>query len=186
MAVYLDIAASILIGSLLLLMIMSFNVEMVESGHINNLYAITQRNGFEFQEILRNDLKNIALNVPDTTVILEADSIQLKFKTDLGMDGSVDSVLYEFKKDDLASAGFTENPRDQMLIRRVNINNDETFPIGFINFRFTLYDVNGGETAVLDNIRQIGYSYYIESPFSYYGEFPGIYIQGRVYLKNLE
>jgi len=185
MNVYLDIVFSIIIGSMLLLMILAYNFDMVETSSINNMYFAIQKNGFDLQEILRYDFRKIGLGVPDTSAVLSiADSTQVKFKTDLDLDGSINEIHYYLG--DLSSADFTENPNDKLLYRKVDSNPPETYSIGLIDFNFTYYDENGGSTIILDDIRQLEYNYYLESTFGYNGEYPGMFIRGRINLKNLD
>ena len=184
MSVYLDILFSIVIGSPLLLMILTYNYSMMETNHINNMYSSVQKNGYEFQEILRNDFRNIGLFVPDTSAVFSiADSNQVKFKSDIDMDGSVNEIHYDIGS--AGSAGFTENPDDRTLDRIVDGAPAETYSIGCIDFDFIYYDENGIQTVDLEEIKQIEYRYYLESTFGYNGEYPGIYIKGRIDLKNI-
>ena len=84
MASLLDIALSILLGMMLMLMILNYNNDMIETNFMNNLYYATQKNGYEFQEILQYEFRNIGLGVADpSTAIMIADSSRIKFKTDL-------------------------------------------------------------------------------------------------------
>jgi len=185
MNVYLDIVFSIIIGSMLLLMILAYNFDMVETSSINNIYYTTQRNGFDLQEIVRNDFRKICYGVPDTSAIFSiADSNQVKFKTDFDYDGSINEIHYYLGS--LSSADFTENPNDRLLYRQVDGNTPETYSVGLINLNFTYYDENGGSTIILDDIRQLEYNYYLESTFGYNGEYPGMFIRGRINLKNLD
>ena len=185
MGTYIDIIGSIFLGSLLLLMILAYNYDMVDKNHINNMYLNVQRNGLDFQEILNYDLKNIGLGIPDTTIaFVIGDSNKIKYKSDLGLDGNINEIYYY--TGDLSSAGFTENPNDVVLYRKVDNNPIETFSIGLINIRFNYYDRDGNETAILADIKHIGYSFYLESTFGYNGEYPGIFIRGRKKPKNID
>lgn len=183
MTAYLDVMFSIVLGSLLLLMILAYNFDMVDQNIINNMYLNVQSTGIGFQEILKYDLKKIGLGVPDTTVaFIIADSNQIKFKADIDLDGSINEIHYY--AGDLNSADFTENPNDMLLYHRVD-DNPYGFSIAVTGIRFNYYDKDGNETATLADIRHIGYSFYLESTFGYNGEFPGIYIRGRIKPKNI-
>lgn len=185
MTALLDVMFSIVVGSLLLLMILAYNFDMVDQGYINNMYLNVQSTGIGFQEILKYDFKKIGLGVPDTTVVfIIADSNQIKFKADLDLDGSINEVHYY--AGDLNSAGFTENPNDMLLYWKVDNDPVEHFSIGMTAIRFNYYDKDGNETAVLADIKHIGYSFYLESTFGYNGEFPGIFIRGRIKPKNIK
>jgi len=185
MAALLDVMFSIVLGSLFLLMILAYNFDMVDASHINNMYLNVQSTGIGFQEILKYDLKKIGLGVSDSTVVFTiANTNQIKFKTDLDLDGSINVVHYY--TGDLSSADFTENPNDMLLYRKVDNNPVEHFSIGMTDIRFNYYDMDGNETAILADIRHIGYSFYLESTFAYDGEYPGIYIRGRIKPKNIK
>jgi len=184
MGAYFDIVLSILIGTSLLLMIFLFNIGMIETGHKNNMYYATQKTGFEFQEILRDDLIRIGLNVPDTAaVFISADSNQIEYNTDYNLDSNIVKIKYYLGS--TSSADFTENPNDKLLYRKVNNDPPVSFSIGLINFNFTYYDASGNQTANLNEIEQVGYNFYLESTYEYDNEYPGIYIDGRINLKNV-
>ena len=52
MGSHLDIALSILLAMMLILMIFNYNNDMVDANFINNLYYAAQKHAYEFQEIL--------------------------------------------------------------------------------------------------------------------------------------
>ena len=69
MGAFFDIALSILVGSLLLLMIVSYNNDMIETNGINGMYSIVQQAGMDFQDIFKNDLRKIGMGVPEGTAV---------------------------------------------------------------------------------------------------------------------
>ncbi|MFC1492852.1 hypothetical protein ACFL6O_02755, partial [candidate division KSB1 bacterium] len=129
MASHLDIALSILLGMMLMLMILNYNNDMVEANFINNLYYSAQKNGYEFQEILQYEFRNIGLGIADpATAIMIADSTQIKFKTDMGLDGSENDVHYYLGAANSATA--TENPNDRTIFIKVDAGAPEEYYIG--------------------------------------------------------
>jgi len=185
MATYLDLVLSFIVGSMLIVMIMTFNNDLVDNNNINNMYLSVQENGMIFQDILRNDLKRCGLFVPDSmTTFTIADTNQVRFWADIDLDGSPNEVFYYVG--DVSSAGFTENPNDIMLYRQIDSNPVETYSIGMLNLNFNYYDEDGNQTTVLSEIKEIEYTYNLESTFGYDEEYPGIYIEGRIKLKNVD
>ena len=185
MGAFFDIALSILVGSLLLLMIVSYNNDMIETNGINGMYSIVQQAGMDFQDIFKNDLRKIGMGVPEgTAVFLDADSNLLRFNADLDLDGSLNQIIYYIGN--TTTANFTENPNDRMLFRRVDAGAIENYTYGIVDFSLIYYDEDGIQTTTLNDIRQVEYRCYMESTFGYGGEYPGIYVRGRIKPKNLD
>ncbi len=185
MSVNLDIILSIIFGSLVLLMIAAFNMDLVENSGQNSMSLAVQKTGFDFQEILRRDLRNAGFRVPGASgKIVLADSTQIKFKVDLGMDGSVNEVHYYL--DDVSSAAFTGNPNDRILYRKIDSQPPEVFSIGLREMVYQFINSQGIETLITDSIRQVGYRAWLESTESYDGTYAGIEIRDRINLKNLK
>ncbi|MCP4726272.1 MAG: hypothetical protein GY863_14605 [bacterium] len=184
MSAYLDVVFSIFLASLLLIMIIGYNNDLVEKNYINNMYLNVQQVGIDLKELLNYDLKSISLGITDTTIVFViADSNTIKFKTDLGLDGSINEIYYYIG--DVASAGSTENPNDKILYRQIDGNPVESYSIGLIDLQFSYFNISGNQTSVLADIVQIEYSFSIENTFSYNGEYPGMYLQGRIRPKNI-
>lgn len=185
MGVFLDIALSILVGSMVLLMILTFNNDMIENNNINGMYGAVQKTGMDLNDILKYDLVRIGLLVPESTVkFIIADSNEIKFKSDFDLDGNVNEIHYYVG--DLSSAGSSENPNDKILYRKIDDDPVEDYSLGLISLSFTYYDDDGNETSTLNEIRQIEYSFYLESTFVFNEQYPGIYMRGRIKPKNLE
>jgi len=184
MGVFLDIALSVLLGSALILLILTYNFDMVDTNNINNLYRISQKNGIDFQDIMKNDFKKIGLGISvSDSVFTIADSNEIKFRTDLNLDGSINEIHYYLG--DVNSANFTENPEDKIFYRRIDNDPVENNTFGLISLNFTYFDENGNQTTNLNEIKQIRYTFYIESTFQYNNQYPGIYLRGRIKPKNL-
>lgn len=184
MGAYLDVIFSIVLGSMLLLMILGYNFDLVDTNHYNSMYMNVQNTGITFKEIFKNDIKKIGLGVPDTTnVFVIADSNEIKFRVDLNLDSSINEIHYYLG--DLSSTSFTSNPNDKILYRKVDNNPPETFSIGLTNLNFTYFNDQGSQTATLADIKHVAYSVYLESTFDYNGEYPGIFIRGRMKPRNL-
>ncbi len=184
MSGYLDIVFSIFLGSLLLAAIIGMNVDLNERNSINNIVLSVQQTAVDIKSIIRADLKAIGAGVSDSVdCFIIADSTQIKFRTDIGFDGSINEIHYY--TGETASASATENPADRILYRKIDNNTPEDYSTGLINMQFTYFDENGDTTLSLTDINQIKLSFLLENRFSYNGKYPGMYIEERVYPKNL-
>ena len=85
-----DIVLSIFLGTTLLLMILTYNNEIVETGHINTLYYATQKNGFDLQEILKLHEVGILVNCNVDEVYNALDKLisDSALRKDLGRKGN--------------------------------------------------------------------------------------------------
>ncbi|MEW6510225.1 MAG: hypothetical protein AB1428_04635 [Bacteroidota bacterium] len=139
--VILDIIGAAITGGLLLLTLLNFNAQNLESKQLYRDEIIAQKNLVEVVSVLEEDLRRIGycqirsnMAVPVVT-IAAADSI--RFKTDLPTgssnegDGIVDYVTYALGP----PVTSTTNPRDRMLYRRENVGEYGGSSMGITQFR---------------------------------------------------
>jgi len=180
----LDIAISVFIGIILIVMIFQLNTDMSLRNVENTLYLITQQNGSFLKELIESDLKKAGVGMPDSsTVITIAEPGRIQFRHDLDFDGTFETVT--IYAGDVTSASFTENPNDVIFYRQIDGGTPLDYTIGLRRLSFRYFSATGNETAVLRNIRQIEYSVYVENTIGLGGDFSGIFIRNRVKPKNM-
>ncbi len=149
----LDLIASTMVFSSLLLMAMRLNASVS-----TNLFAykgdlIVQQNLVEIVKLLEYDFRKIGYckdpsKIPDPTkAIRYADSIRIKFYTDLATsanpygDGNIDSLDYYMG----SFAGGTPNPLDRLIYRVENNATPIGVNLGVTTFNLKYFDVNKAE-----------------------------------------
>lgn len=135
---------SFVVAGILLLMGLRLNAQANETTLVYNGNAILQANLTTLVDILETDFRKIGY-CKDWTKIADpsqsiriADSNRIRFLTDIGNDGTLDSITYYVgPTSELAS---TPNPNDRYLYRQ--INNQSPFPmnLGVTQFSFRYFD----------------------------------------------
>ena len=148
----LDLAGSIIIGGLIMLILLRMNDAAVENVYNNGGELNLQQNLAVTAKVLENDFRKIGycLNwqkIPDPSKsILLADSNRIKFITDIdkngsGPDGIVDTMYYYLgPTSELAQ---TPNPRDRLLYRVINNESPKGVNLGVTQFKLVYFDAVG-------------------------------------------
>ena len=162
--VVLDIIGSAITGGLLLLTLLNFNAQNLESKQLYRDEIIAQRNLVEVVNVMEEDLRRIGycqvrsnMALPVVTV---AAAESLRFKTDLPSnaanegDGTVDYVTYAFGP----FVTSTMNPRDRLLYRRENAGEYAGSSMGVTKFSLRYLRYNGDTLAMpvpYDRLKEI-------------------------------
>lgn len=135
---------SFVIAGFLLLMGLQLNAQANETTLVYNGSAILQQNLTALVDILETDFRKIGyckdwtkISDPSQSIRI-ADSDRIRFLTDVGNDGTLDSITYYVgPTSELAS---TPNPNDRYLYRV--IDNQAPFPmnLGVTQFSFLYFD----------------------------------------------
>lgn len=140
----LDIVGSVIVGGLILLILFRLNSSATSNLYNENSELTVQQAMVSQVQVIESDFRKIGYckiwtKIPDPTkAILLADSTKIKFLTDVGNDGNVDSLYYYFgPASELTS---TPNPNDRLLYRVVNTETAKSSNIGITNFKLTYYD----------------------------------------------
>jgi len=145
----LDLAGSILIGGLIMLILFRMNDAAVENVYNNGGELRLQQNLAVTAKVLENDFRKIGYcadwkKIPDPSKsILLADSNKIKFLTDIeenGM-GNVDSIYYYLGP--ASELTQTPNPRDRFLYRVVNNESPKGINLGVTQFKLIYFDALG-------------------------------------------
>ena len=147
-----DLAGSILIGGLILLILFRMNSSAVENVYNNGGELSLQQNLAITAKVLEDDFRKIGYCKEWTKIkdpskaILMADSNKIRFLTDIdkdgsGPDGNVDTLLYALgPTSELVS---TPNPRDRFLYRVVNNETPKGINLGVTQFKLIYFDALG-------------------------------------------
>jgi hypothetical protein len=139
-----DMIGSFVVAGVLLIMGLQLNASANEVTLVYNGNAILQENLTTLVEILETDFRKIGYckdwtKIPDPSLSIRiADSNRIRFLTDVGNDGTLDSITYYIgPTSELTS---TPNPFDRYIYRQ--INNQTPFPmnLGVTQFSLKYFD----------------------------------------------
>lgn len=167
MAYLLDIAGSIIIASMVVLILLVLNLNII-SGTTENLNTnIAQRDLTTAVWVIEYDLFKIGYRVTGSNIEI-ADSNEIKFYSDFDNNGTIDSIRYYLGT--VSEFSSTSNPLDRPLYRKENNNSDSTL-FSVVDFALTYSDSIGNNIdfgslsspAVRNTIRTINVELKIES-----------------------
>ena len=140
----LDMIGSFLIAGVLLLMGLRLNAGAIETSKVYSDSYIMQKNMTALVGILEEDFRKIGYcknwrKIPDPSrAIRIADSTRLRFWTDIGNDGTLDSITYFLGSPNELSS--TPNPKDCYLYRQENSQTAQRMNLGVTQFSLHYYD----------------------------------------------
>jgi len=149
--VILDIVGSSIIAGILMLSIFRLNNNSTEDLYRGTSNLSAQTNLATVVEILEADLRRIGYcadweKIPaPTEAILYADSISIRYLTDINSDGIVDTMYYYF--DYAKDIPETPNPRDRFLYRIVNGATPVEANLGLTQFKMEFFDAIGNSLS---------------------------------------
>jgi hypothetical protein len=165
-----DLLGSIIIGVIVLLMLMVFNGNVMESAGTQTFKTMVQSNLTAVTNILEFDLRKMGYRVAEgasDSVITYADSTRIRFRGDFNNDGTVDVVDYYI---DTTKAFLTNNPRDKVLHRKEGTFAPVNMYVGMIGLKIYYYGINDApitntpvSAANLPTIRSVKIAIGIES-----------------------
>jgi hypothetical protein len=145
--VILDIIGSIIIAGILMLSIFRVNNSSTEDLYRGSGNLVAQTNLATVVQILETDFRKIGycsdwkqIPVP-TEAILSADSISIRYLTDVDKNGIVDTMFYYF--DPLTDIPGTPNPRDRFLYSVVNGETPVGVNLGVTQYRMEFFNSLG-------------------------------------------
>lgn len=147
-----DLIGSVVVFGWLLLMSLRVNTQNQENMQTLNGDLLVQENLVAVTQLLEYDFRKIGFckepnNLADPTkAIVLADTSQLKFLTDVDLDGSgpngvVDSIYYFLGP--TSELDQTPNPRDRYLYRQVNAEPAKGANLGVTSFTMKYFDRAG-------------------------------------------
>ncbi len=160
MSILLDIFASTIIGGLIMLMLINFNIFQSNTRFASDSELQLQQNAKTLAEIINHDLRKIGYSYSNTSFI-EADSEKISFFSDIDRNGSMDIVSY-FLGDSSEVTG-TTNPKDRILYRVVNSDTIKGPSLGLTKAKFSYLDEVYTETTTLTDIKYVRAELWVES-----------------------
>jgi len=162
-----DILGSIIIGGIVLLMLITFNGNVMQSAGVQTFKTIVQGNLTTVTDILEFDLRKMGYRISvtqDSSIIL-ADSTRIRFKGDIDDNGIMDTVWYYI---DTAKAYLTNNPRDRVLHRKLNSEAPVNMYVGMIGLKIQYYGnndspINNTPVSATGSIKSVKVALRIES-----------------------
>jgi hypothetical protein len=137
-----DLIGSIIIGGVILLMLLVFNGNIMESAGIQTFKTTVQGNLTAVTDIVENDFRKMGYRVafPQDSAIVTAESTKIVFQGDIDNNGSVD--LFQYTTDTVGVIK-TPNPRDIAVRRKVTgpaTPQDARMVLGITKFKLQYYD----------------------------------------------
>jgi hypothetical protein len=147
-----DIAGSIVIAAIVVLMIVSLNIYSKQTKFGSDQQLQLQNNAITMADILSYDLRKIGYKC-DSTKIIDAEPHRLSFYADIDSNGTVDKITY-FLGDSTSARG-TTNPHDIVFYRVVNNDTIGGPSLGLTKLLFTYKDANGDTTSIISKIKYV-------------------------------
>ena len=139
MSYWLDLTGSYIIGGMVLLLLVNINISVSTAASENLNSSVLQRNVSGTSYFIEDDLYKAGLRATGNIFTI-ADSMEIKFYTDINNDGTLDEIHYICgNKNDLKT---TENPNDFMLTRKLN-NEKIGVSTRVSKFNLSYYDSSG-------------------------------------------
>lgn len=113
----LELLGATVIGAFVILLILNLNLQMNENTRQLTQDTYTQNSSATSLSILEYDLYKAGFRTTGNKILL-ADSNQVKFRTDINNNGSIDTVYYYTGS--TTAMNSTTNPNDKQLYRKIN------------------------------------------------------------------
>lgn len=159
------LTGTFVIGGMVLLTILSMNIEILETSTVNSLGTMAQKNVTEIASILDYDFKKMGHGVPRTTPsLLSVTDSTISFLADIDQDMVVDTIVYRVGS--TSETVDTDNPDDRYLYRSVN-SIEYDVALGITSWELEYFNEEMGATVALDSIRIIQISYTVGTMFGF-------------------
>ncbi len=146
-----DMIGSFVVGGMLFLMALRLNASAVEESSVYNGNLILQENMTTTVNLIETDFRKIGYCrnwrlIPDPSLSIRiADSNRLRFWTDLGDNGTLDSLTYYLGP--TSELNDTPNPRDRFLYRQEGANPPQRMSLGITQFQLRYRDAEDSVIA---------------------------------------
>lgn len=161
-----DLIGSIIIGGIVLLMLLTFNGNVLQSAGVQTFNTTVQSNLTSVTEILEYDFRKIGYRVPLSidNAIVAGDSSSITLKGDFDNNGTLDVISYGVTK---TKAVGSTNPKARILWRKVNAAPADSFNVGITRFNLQYIDTqknvySNSITAIAGKISAIRISVAVE------------------------
>ncbi len=182
MSILLDLFGSIIIGGLIVLMLVNFNMFQSKTRISSDSELQLQQNAKTLADILNYDFRKIGYRY-NNVAFAQADSEKISFYSDIDRNGSIDLVTYMLG--DTSEVSMTTNPGDRILYRIVNSDTLKGPSLGLTKAKFSYLDEIGAETTILSDIKYVKAELWIESIEPIDGKYLFTYWEMTINPRNL-
>ncbi len=177
----LDIAGSTVIGSILLLAIISLLFAVNDSNVEMSRIQVTQEKADVLADILSDDFNNAGIAVPDSvSAVITADSMSFGFIGDVDGNGIPDSVKFT-----VVESSDTTGSIVSTLTRRVNTGIVDDYVFTNISARFRFYNSTGNETSTPVDVYSVETTLQAVDNIEFKDNRALGFVQWRVLLRNI-
>ena len=156
---------SIIVAGMFMLIIRQVHNNLSKEGYEQVAETLTAEHVRHIANLIQFDLNRVGLGVKGEDAILEAKPNRFVFKSDINLDGHVETIRYYLS--DTTAASSTQNPHDKILYRVVDSEPVIDVPLGVTKFDLKYYNSpNGQETSSLGEISTIAVELEVQSTFS--------------------
>jgi len=139
MSDWLDVAGSIVIAGIVILILTNVNISISAAATDNLSAGVMQRGLTSVADLIEHDFYKVGYRNPGSNIVI-ADSNGIKFYADIDNDGVPDEIKYFRSKAE--SFAETSNPHDYLVKREKNKEIPAT-AIPVVDFKLTYYDSLG-------------------------------------------
>jgi hypothetical protein len=190
MGYLLDIIGSTIIAGMVVMVLLTVNINTTTSSSALLFTTIEQRKITAATELIQYDFYKIGYLVPGEKIAI-ADSNEIKFYADIDNDTKIDSVHYYVGY--TTDLSYTSNPNDKPLYRQRNYQDNLLAEIPVVDFNLSYYDSIGNSldyssltnSAGRDRIKSIKIKITVESDELYADEYRTSEWKKKISPKNL-
>jgi hypothetical protein len=190
MAYLLDILGSVIIAGMVVMILLTVNINTTTSSSALLFTTIEQRKITAATELIQYDFYKLGYRISDEKISV-ADSNEIKFFTDIDNNDVVDTIHYYVGE--TTDLSYTTNPNDKPLYRQRNWQDSLLAEIPVVDFNLSYYDSIGNSldyssltsAAGRDLIKSIKIKITVESDEMYADEYRTSEWKKKISPKNL-
>ena len=152
MAPLIDIIGSFILGGMILIMTTKLNFIISDNSQQANMSLTAQTNCVVVTKILENDFAKLGVNCGTKVPLEITDSTKVRMYTDLGADGTLDSITYDTGP--MTAEFLSVNPRHLLIYRTCNTKTT-IMNVGCTKMKFAYYDSAGAKTLLPAKVRAL-------------------------------
>ena len=190
MAYLLDILGSVVIAGMVVMILLTVNINTTTSSSALLFTTIEQRKITAATELIQYDFYKIGYLIPGEKIAI-ADSNEIKFYSDIDNNDVVDSIHYYVGE--TSDLSYTTNPNDKPLYRQRNWQDNLLAEIPVVDFNLSYFDSLGNtldyssltNSAGRELIKSIKIKITVESDEMYADEYRTSEWKKKISPKNL-
>jgi len=140
MAYLLDILGSVVIAGMVVMILLTVNINTTASSSVILFTTIEQRKIMDVSELIQYDFYKLGYRIPDEKISV-ADSNEIKFYSDIDNNDVVDTIHYYVGE--TSDLSYTTNPNDKPLYRQRNWQDNLLSEIPVVDFNLSYFDSLG-------------------------------------------